>query len=84
MQNAQRYKLTINDLFTATEGGICGAEAEVAILDGGVEIDCIKFSGKCQSKDGYSRSYCGKPGLTAELVSGPGRIQFQAEQGVSS
>lgn len=84
MQPSQRYVLTIHDLFAITDGVLCGAEAEVAILDGGVEIDRMKFSGKCQSKGGYSRSYYGKPGLTAELVSGPGRIQLQAEQGTRS
>ncbi|WP_016970598.1 hypothetical protein [Pseudomonas tolaasii] len=79
MQPSQRYMLTIHDLFTVTEDGICGAEAEVAILDGGAEVDRMKFSGKCQSKDGYRRAYTGMAGLTAELVSGPGRIHFSAE-----
>lgn len=86
MQPSQRYVLTIHDLFTIADGGICGAEAEVVILDAGVEIDRVKFSGKCQSKDGYRRSYTGKPGLTAKHVTGPGRIRFQAESasGVTS
>ncbi len=84
MQPSQRYMLTIHDLFAITDGVLCGVEAEVAILDGGVEIDRMKFSGKCQSKDGYSRAYTGKPRLTAEIVSGSGRIQFQAEQGARS
>lgn len=79
MQTSQRYTLTIHDLFTIIGGDICGAEAEVVILDGGIEIDRMKFSGKCQSKEGYSRRYDGKPGLTAELASGPGRIHFAAE-----
>ena len=79
MQPSQRYMLTIHDLFAITGGVLCGAEAEVAILDCGVEIDRVKFSGKCPSKDGYSRSYHGKPGLIAELVSGPGRIHFSEE-----
>lgn len=79
MQPCQRYMLTIHDLFTIADGVLCGAEAEIAILDGGVEIERMKFSGKCQSKDGYRRAYTGKPGLTAELVSGPGRIHFTAE-----
>jgi hypothetical protein len=70
--------LTIYDLFVITDVGICGAEAEVAVLDGGVEIDRVKFSGKCQGEDGYSRSYYGKRGLTAELLSGPGRIKLSA------
>lgn len=83
MQPSQRYILTIHDLFTMADGGICGAEAEVAILDGDVEIDRVKFSGKCQSKGGYSRSYCGKSGLEAALVSGPGRIDFGLAQAVA-
>lgn len=77
MQTSQRYMLTIHDLFTITDGVICGAETEVAILDAGVEIDRMKFSGKCQSKDGYRRAYTGTPELTAALVSGPGRILFE-------
>jgi hypothetical protein len=78
MQISQRYILTIYDLFTITDGVISGAESEVAILDGCIEIDRMKFSGKCQSKDGYRRSYTGKLGLTAQHVTGPGRIRFQA------
>ncbi|MEB0008615.1 hypothetical protein QN412_03135 [Pseudomonas sp. RTB3] len=86
MQTSQRYMLTIHDLFTITDGVICGAETEVAILDAGVEIDRMKFSGKCQSKDGYRRAYTGTPELTAKLVSGLGRIYFQAHpvSGVTS
>ena len=83
MQPSQRYMLTIHDLFTITDGVLCGVEAEVAILDGGVEIDRMKFSGKCQSKGGYSRSYYGKPGLEAALVSGPGRIDFGLAQAIA-
>lgn len=78
MHATQRYTLTIRDLFTATESGICGAEAEIAILDRGVEVGRVKFSGKCQSEGGYSRSYSGKAGLNALVASGPGRISFQA------
>lgn len=81
MQPSQRYTLTIHDLFTMADGSICGSEAEVAILDGDTEIDRMKFSGKCQSKDGYRRSYIGRPGLNAELVSGPGRICLQKLEG---
>lgn len=80
MQPSQRYMLTIHDLFAITGGVLCGAEAEIAILDGGVEVDRVKFSGKCQSKGGYSRSYHGKSGLQAALVSGPGRIDFGLAQ----
>lgn len=79
MQATPRYTLIIHDLFTITHCDICGAEAEIAILDGGVEVDRVKFSGKCQSKDGYRRAYTGKTGFTAELVSGTRRIHFVAE-----
>lgn len=79
MQTNQRYILTYWDLFTIQNGVLCGAEAEVAILDNGVEIDRMKFTGKHQGQDGYRRSYAGKPGLTAKLAFGPGRIQFAAE-----
>lgn len=78
MHVTQRYTLTIHQLFTVTEGGICGAEAEVAILDGTAEVERVKFSGKCQSEGGYSRSYHGKPGLTAEIVKGPGRVVLES------
>ncbi|WDH25052.1 hypothetical protein [Pseudomonas chlororaphis] len=79
MQRSQRYILTYWDLFTIREGAPCGAESEVAILDGGVEIDRMKFAGKYQGEEGYRRAYTGRPGLTAELALGPGRIQFAAE-----
>ncbi|KTC10568.1 hypothetical protein AO391_26450 [Pseudomonas marginalis ICMP 9505] len=77
MPPSQTYMLTIYDLFIITDAGIFGAENEVAILYGGVEIDRVKFSGKCQSKDGYARAYTGKPGLTAIVASGPGRVLFE-------
>lgn len=83
MQPSQRYMLTIHDLFTMRGGVLCGAEAEVAILDGSVEVERVKFSGKCQSKGGYSRSYYGKSGLEATLVSGPGKIDFDLAQSVA-
>jgi hypothetical protein len=70
MQPNQRYMLTIHDLFTITGGVLCGAEAEVAILDDGVEIDRMKFSGKVGP--GYRRSFTGKPGLIAKLSGCPG------------
>jgi hypothetical protein len=78
MRTNQRYILTYWDLFTFQNGVLCGAEAEVAILDNGVEIDRMKFAGKYQCKEGYRRAYIGKPGLTAELTFGPGRIKFAA------
>ncbi|WP_226456097.1 hypothetical protein [Pseudomonas sp. AF03-9] len=78
MKQTQRYILTIWDLFTTQGGALCGASSEVAILDGGMEIDRMTFTGKYQGDDGYRRTYIGKPGLAAELASGPGRIQFSA------
>lgn len=36
----------------------------------------MKLSGKCQSKDGYSRAYIGKPGLTAQLLSVLEGVEF--------
>lgn len=78
MQASQHYTLIINDLLTMSGGLICGADAEVAILDGSVEIDRLKFSGKCgPGGPGFRKAYEGKPGLTAELVSGCGRISFR-------
>lgn len=80
MQPSQHYMLTIQDLFAMSGGALCGSEAEVAILDGDVEIERLQFSGKVgPGGDGYRRSYTGKPGLTAKLVVGPGRIQFAEE-----
>lgn len=77
MQTSHSYVLTISDLFTISGGLICGAEAEVAIFDGETEIDRVKFCGKVgPGGKGCRRSYSGKPGLTAQLVSGPGQILF--------
>ncbi|UZE14809.1 hypothetical protein [Pseudomonas sp. B21-053] len=77
MQSNQNYMLTIHNLFTATDGDICGAEAEVAILEAGVEIDRLTLSGKVgPGGPGYTRIYNGKPGLKADLVSGPGSLTF--------
>jgi hypothetical protein len=79
MQNRQRYMLTIKDLFAISGGLICGAESEVVILDGEIEIDRVKFSGKVgPGGEGFSRSYTAKQGLGAKIVSGPGSINFQA------
>lgn len=79
MQQSQRYILTYWDLFVIRAGELCGADAEVTILDNGIEIDRMKFSGMCRSAEGYSRAYTGKPGLTANLAFGPGRIQLLEE-----
>lgn len=72
-----RYMLTVWDLFTTKESDVCGAEAVIAITDGDQEIDRVMISGKCESLSGYSRGYTGKSGLTARMVSGPGRIGFR-------
>ncbi|MDS9879473.1 hypothetical protein RMI40_32085 [Pseudomonas protegens] len=75
----QRYVLTIWDLLTIHEGGASGGESFVAIMDGQSEVDRMKFTGKTgPGGNGYRRSYTGKQGLTARLISGPGRIRFDA------
>jgi len=87
MQTRQHYMLTINDLLTMSDGVILGADAEVAILDGSVEIDRLKFSGKVgPGGPGFRKSYEGKPGLKAELVSGCCRVSFRKvmSRGVNS
>jgi len=76
----QRYMLTIRDLFTVRDGVVCGGESFVAIMDGQMEVDRMRFTGKTvPGGDGYCRSYVGKPGLTAQLVSGPGQIDFEID-----
>ena len=87
MQAIQHYMLTINDLLTVSGGMICGSSAEVAILDGSAEIDRLKFSGKVgPGGPGFRKSYEGKPGLTAELVSGCCKVSFRKvmSRGVNS
>jgi hypothetical protein len=79
MEPNQNYMLNIKNLFAVSGGAICSADAEIAIMDSENEIDRVKFSGKAGSGgNGYRRSYAGKPGLTAKLVSGPGQITFEA------
>ncbi|WP_256659309.1 hypothetical protein [Pseudomonas sp. F16(2018)] len=72
----QRYVLTIWDLFTMSGSDVSGGKAEIAIMDGDQEVDRMTLSGKCQSPNGYCRSYTGKPGLTARLISGPKALSF--------
>lgn len=80
MQPSQSYILTIQNLLTMSGGEISGAEAVVAILDGQVEIDRMKFSGKVgPDGPGYRRVFSGKAGLIAKLVSGPCSIQLTEE-----
>lgn len=79
MQVSQRYMLNIRDLFTVCSGSLCGAEIVIAVFDGDTEIDRLRFQGKVgPGGEGYRRSYTGKPGLNAQIVSGPGGINFQA------
>ncbi|WP_460421826.1 hypothetical protein [Pseudomonas sp. ZL2] len=81
----QNYILTIRDLFTMNNGVLAGAEAEISIMDGETEVDRLRFSGKCQSPQGYRKSYSGKLGLTAKLVSGVGQVTFEPDwSGTSS
>ncbi|NIF28328.1 hypothetical protein F3J44_18330 [Pantoea sp. Tr-811] len=73
----QNYILTIRDLYSKINGELCGAEAEVAILENDVEIDRVKLSGRVgPGGNGYQRNYSGKPGLTAGLVAGVGQLTF--------
>ncbi|MGR3892835.1 hypothetical protein FW760_00305 [Pseudomonas sp. 1176_21] len=77
--NMQRYMLTIRDLFTMKGGDVCGAKAEIAILDGDTEVDRVGITGKVgPGGSGYQREYKGKPGLRAELKDGVGQITFMA------
>ncbi|GLO52472.1 hypothetical protein PPUN110474_38730 [Pseudomonas putida] len=71
----QSYVITIRDLFTVHNDVQCGGRAVVSIMDGGKEIDQLLFEGKV-GPEGYQRRYSGKPGLKANIVSGPGSISF--------
>jgi len=75
----QSYALTIQNLFTINEGVLAGGSAEIAILDGELEIDRIRLSGKVGPGESlYRREYKGKPGLRAELLTEVGQITFTA------
>jgi hypothetical protein len=79
MQDSQSYTLTLRDLFTVSREGVSGAEAVVSILDGSLEIDQIRLSGKVGPGESvYRREYKGKPGLKAELLTEFGQITFTA------
>ena len=79
MKASQLYKLIIRDLFTTSNGALCGAEAVVAIFDGEAEIDRLSFKGKVgPGGDGNVRTYTAKPGLKARIVSGPGSINMES------
>lgn len=70
MQINQRYTLTIKNLFATDGERLCGSEATVAVMDGLAEIDRVRFSGMTRSAEGFRRSYIGKPGLTARVLTG--------------
>lgn len=70
------YSIKIHDLYRVEGGVLCAEEAVVAILDGGHEVHRERFIGKCASPSGYTRKYCGKPGLRAVLLSGNCRMEF--------
>lgn len=72
----QRYMLTIWGLFSKNGSDVCGAQAVIAIMDGEQEVDRFTISGKWQSPSGYRRSYTGKSGLTALLLSGPDGLSY--------
>jgi len=78
MDANQVYELVISNLFNVSLGVISGTDAEIAILDGGEEIERIKFSGKIgPDGPGYRKLYRGKLGLTAELMFGSCEIRFR-------
>ncbi|QPG62061.1 hypothetical protein HFV04_021400 [Pseudomonas sp. BIGb0427] len=72
----QRYMLTIWGLFSKNGSDVCGAQAVIAIMDGAQEVDRMTIDGKCQTPSGYRRSYMGKSGLTAQLLSGPAGLSY--------
>ncbi|QSL85925.1 hypothetical protein [Pseudomonas atacamensis] len=75
----QSYAMTIQNLFTIDEGVLSGGVAEIAILDGSLEVDRVKLSGKVGPGESvYRREYIGKPGLRAELLTEVGQITFTA------
>lgn len=75
----QSYMLTMQNLFTINEGAIAGGNAEVAILDGEIEIDRVRLSGEVgPGENVYRREYIGKLGLKAELLTEIGQITFKS------
>ena len=80
MTNHSTYQITVRDLYRIENGAVCGDEAIVAVTSQGQEIDRLRFAGKCSSADGFSRTYRGKPGLTASLISGNCKIEFSVQQ----
>lgn len=73
---SQGYVVTIHSLGSSTAGG----EAEIAIMNGTQEVGRELFVGKVSPGGaGYRRRISGKPGLTAELVSGFCGFSFKAE-----
>lgn len=81
MTGNSTYHLTIRDLYRIENGAVCGDEAIVAVTSQGQEIDRLRFAGKCSSADGFRRTYLGRPGLTALLISGNCKIEFGEQPG---
>lgn len=72
-----RHRLSIFDLFTVQDGELCRGETNVLLLDKGEEVETIVFSGKVgPGPYGYYRSVYGPQGMTADILSGPGRIEL--------
>ena len=80
MTNHSTYQITVRDLYRIENGAVCGDEAIVAITSQEQEIDRLRFAGKCSSADRFSRTYWGKPGLSASLISGNCKIEFSEQQ----
>ncbi|MEN5136079.1 MULTISPECIES: hypothetical protein [unclassified Pseudomonas] len=80
MTGNSTYHITVRDLYRIENGAICGDEAIVAITSQGQEIDRLRFAGKCSSADGFRRTYFGRPGLAASLISGNCKIEFCEQQ----
>lgn len=80
MSGNSTYQITVRDLYRIENGAVCGDEAIVAITSRGKEIDRLRFAGKCSSAHGFRRTYLGKPGLTASLISGHCKIEFSVQQ----
>lgn len=69
------YDLVLADMYRIEGGLLCGSHAEIAIMDGDVEVDRIHRRGKLWESS-YCIPYQGKPGLTAVLLSGKCHVRF--------
>ncbi|WP_312963955.1 hypothetical protein [Stutzerimonas nitrititolerans] len=69
------YDLVLADMYRIEGGLLCGSHAEIAIMDGGREVDRIRRNGMIRDSS-YRIPYQGKPGLTAVLLSGKCQVRF--------